>query len=106
MNNACSDSRAPYDILPWAEQPFYYPDLDYGPYWGIIDRPGPGADIKEAALTAGSQLQEGTPMVPYAATGPRQSVRPVVFAYNETHNATVFARCTSVFGEVWNDRLL
>uniref|UniRef100_A0A7S1U7T1 EGF-like domain-containing protein n=1 Tax=Phaeomonas parva TaxID=124430 RepID=A0A7S1U7T1_9STRA len=41
----------------------------------------------------------GTPMPPYAATGPRQYVRPFVITVNGTHNATVYEWCTSVKGQ-------
>ncbi len=45
------------------------------------------------------QAPDGTPLVPYAATGMRQFAKAFIYGYNGTHNATLYEYCTSVFGE-------
>jgi hypothetical protein len=102
-----------------------YPDGRYAPdfkianrtnaYYGILDK---GEHIEVGRLLAndsysapgkfGRVAPDGTPIVPYAKTGPRQYVRNVsseeafrlglVRYGNYTINMTVYERCTSVYG--------
>lgn len=41
----------------------------------------------------------GTAEFPYAATGPIQYAQRFFYSFNNTHNATLVASCTSVWGE-------
>ena len=41
----------------------------------------------------------GTPLFPYAATGSIQYAQKFFYSFNSTHNATLLASCTSVYGE-------
>eukprot|EP00602_Paraphysomonas_sp_CaronLab_P006179 CAMPEP_0185022774 /NCGR_PEP_ID=MMETSP1103-20130426/5476_1 /TAXON_ID=36769 /ORGANISM="Paraphysomonas bandaiensis, Strain Caron Lab Isolate" /LENGTH=939 /DNA_ID=CAMNT_0027554999 /DNA_START=122 /DNA_END=2940 /DNA_ORIENTATION=- len=95
------DHQYPYDILPFPEQPFYYPDSDVGPYWAVFDKgeaPLPGEIDWE------DMPPHGTPMAPYSASGPLQFVRSFSYSFNYTHNATLLESCTSVWSEPNRDK--
>ncbi|CAM9574615.1 unnamed protein product, partial [Discosporangium mesarthrocarpum] len=85
------DSQPPWDILPYSEQPYYHPDPELGPYFGVFEKGATGLRCVISTV--------GVPMPPRMATAPRQYVRPFVFQYNDTHNATLYEWCTSVAGE-------
>ena len=107
------DRLYPYDILPYSQQSFYWPDSTYGPYFGIFDR-GFVTDIKERRNTNRSivldwylnRSADGTPMFPYAATGTMQYAKPYIYSFNGSHNATLYEYCTSVFAEPTRGKVL
>lgn len=91
-----------WDKDKWWRQPYYSPN-ENDTYFGIIDK---GAEVP---LLRSELAPPGTPMVPFAATGPRQYVRKIE-QVNGTINGTVlhgvvYERCTSVKGEVTRDKL-
>eukprot|EP01041_Mallomonas_annulata_P005967 gene5966-12038_t len=91
------DKYYPFDILPAAEQTHYYPDPEYGPYWGIVNKDFDRND--HSALSFKNHPPPYTPIVPYAAKGPMQYARKFVFTFNSTVNGTLYQWCTSVRGE-------
>ena len=90
------DRAYPYRILPFSEQDSYYPDSAVGPYWSIFPK-------HEAPLPGELHYQDtapkGTPIYPYAASGPLQFVKAFTYSFNYTHNATLYELCTSVWAE-------
>lgn len=86
---------APFDAKPWGAQTYYYPDPSGQPYWGILDKDSP---LPPPGFPS-SHVTPGTPLYPYAATGPRQWARSFVYRYNTSHNATLLQSCVSVRGE-------
>lgn len=106
------DSITPYDILPYSQQPYYWPDSSFGPYYGIVSKDFAATHRNKSHYTGdGGSLNlslaaEGTPIFPYAATGVMQYAKPFSFPYNATHNATLVASCMSVFGEPTRGRTL
>lgn len=93
----------PFDVLPYINQSFYWPDGHF-PYYGIHDL---GLNISNSSLRLLDDAPpEGTPMFPYAATGPMQYARPHIFDVDENTSATVYERCTSVYGEPTRGRLV
>jgi len=88
------DDSFPYEIKGYSEQSYYYPDEDYGPYFGILDK-GQSFD-EEKQLNS---LYEGMPMGMYQGIAPRQWVKGWTYYYNGTHSAVVYERCTSVWGQ-------
>eukprot|EP01035_Chromulina_nebulosa_P018558 gene18558-24281_t len=95
-------STYPYDILPYSDQPYYWPNRDRGPYYPIQNK---NFD-KNPLLNYSDFAIDGTPEVPYAATGPYQYVKSFVYEFNSTHNATVYEYCLSVSGEPTRGKLL
>eukprot|EP00981_Chlorochromonas_danica_P008064 scaffold1949_cov176-Ochromonas_danica.AAC.7 len=93
------ESDYPYSILPYSQQPYYWPKTDssFAPYFGIFDKSWSTKTNK--SLSWDNQAASGTPVVPYAATGPLQSVLHFVYELNSTHNATIYEYCTSVYAE-------
>lgn len=88
--------------MPYSEQDYYWPDSNFGPYFGILNKDTSqygDTDIANSSLSRLKTSPEGTPMFPYAATGSMQYAKPFIYEFNETHNATLFEYCTSVFGE-------
>ncbi|CAM9803760.1 unnamed protein product, partial [Phaeothamnion confervicola] len=87
----------PWDVLPWADQPYRYYQANFPDYYGIFDSPAAAA----AAFAADPNYRPaaGEPVAPYAASALRQWVRPFQLALNATHNSTLLGRCTSVKGE-------
>lgn len=95
------DINYPYSILPPKDQKHYYPDADYGPYYNIFIKDRDSSE--NMALYGPIRLDEESPMIgtamfPYAASAPRQYVRPFVYDFNTTR-AILLQRCTSVFAE-------
>lgn len=90
------DINYPFEILPFHEQPYYWPNLRYGMHWDILDR-GDRPDAGELAYE--DHPDTGTPIVPYAATGPLQYVSNYVYEFNSSHSGLLYERCTSVFAE-------
>lgn len=88
-------SMAPFDVKPWGDQAYYYPDPSGVPYWGILDQ---GSPLPPPSFPK-SLVSPGTPLFPYAGSGPRQYARQFVYRYNGTHNATLVESCMSVKGE-------
>ena len=103
------DQYYPFKVLPYRDQKFYWPDSDHGPYWDIkpkdFDKNPYHVNAKTGEKEYNVKLKwdevaaVGTPMYPYAATGPMQYAKPFVYSFNSTHNATLYEHCTSVFGE-------
>jgi hypothetical protein len=91
------DVNSPYSILPMNKQPYHYPDYDTGPYFNIFPK-GKIPDAGNFSWTFHLPVW-GTPMVPFAATGPLQYVRSHSFYYNISTNITIYESCTSVFAE-------
>eukprot|EP00957_Ditylum_brightwellii_P129415 9872412-Ditylum_brightwellii.AAC.1 len=100
------------DILPFKEQEGYTPDSENPLYFGIVD------DAKHFVyglrkrylenevygedgnrIWIQSEVPDGTPIAPNAATGPRQYARPRQIAYNDTTTLEVWEWCISVKGE-------
>lgn len=89
----------PFDVLPYDQQQYYWPDRHNGPYWNILPL---GQKGSEGAIFHEHHFKfapVGTPEFPYAATGPMQWARTFLYQYNETVTATLVERCTSVWGE-------
>lgn len=61
--------NAPFPILPYSKQDYYWPDMKYGPYWPIQPR---DFDSSTQSLSYTQFAATGTPEVPYAASGPWQ----------------------------------
>jgi hypothetical protein len=92
------DDFSPFELRPWGEQPYYYPDPDNGRAWSILDKgQAPPAGFKHMGP------RPGTPVFPYAATAPRQYARPFVYRYNGSHSALLHEYCLSVKGEPTRD---
>mmetsp|Transcript_27752 Transcript_27752/g.35909 ORF Transcript_27752/g.35909 Transcript_27752/m.35909 type:complete len:428 (-) Transcript_27752:1081-2364(-) len=102
------DPYEPFDPYHDRQQKWFAPNFNRenrsNNYYGIIDR---GTHIEIAGATA----PDGTPMVPYAKTGPNQWVRNA--SYEEAlrlgldiHNVSVYERCTSVYGVPTRNTLL
>jgi hypothetical protein len=107
-NHIKRDIYYPFHIVPYSSQEYYWPDSENGPYFGIkpkgyeqnnyeIDF----VDMSETSTTLNYEdvASSGTPMAPYAATGPMQYVREFTYVFNATHSATVKESCTSVYAE-------
>ncbi|CBN78621.1 conserved unknown protein [Ectocarpus siliculosus] len=97
-NDLERDQDSPWDVLPYAEQPNYYPDGEFARYYGVHTKGDIGS--REALFSVGS------PLPPYMATAPRQHVRRYVHAFNDTHSAVLYEWCTSVLGEPTRDTTL
>lgn len=80
------------DILPYSQQPYYTYNYMARPYYPIL--PHDHYRFNRSIIA-----QEGVPMFPYAATGPRQYAMRFIYPYNSSYNATLYDYCTSVFGE-------
>jgi len=120
----------PFEPTDDRRQKWYAPDFTRGnttnAYYGILDR---GEHIEVGRLLGngsrfsspgkyGQTSPDGTPIVPYAKTGPRQFVRnvsadeamllglPFNFSRPWELNVTVYERCTSVYGEPTRGTLL
>ena len=100
-NHLERDINYPFNILDPSEQRHYYPDEVYGPYYNIFikDRDSSAnMDIFGPIKLDEEVPPEGTAMFPFAASAPRQYVRPFIYQFNGTR-ASLLQRCTSVFGE-------
>lgn len=98
------ETFSPYTILPAGQQPYYWPESGFGPYFGIMDKSWTANPNN--TLVYREQAAQGTPVVPYAATGLRQSVQNFVYVFNATHNATIYEYCTSVYADPTRGKLL
>lgn len=101
-NTSTAGRFYPFKIVPYSSQEYYWPDDQHGPYFGIFDRGDMGSNGSStftSSLTEEDLVASGTPLVPFAATGLMQSVRPYIFTFNGSHNATLYERCTSAFAE-------
>ena len=96
------NSIFPFEVLPYSQQPYYWPDTTNGPYYNIFTRGHRDLYTKEGA-PKGIQMNDlvavGTAIFPYAATGPMQYARRFFYSFNSSHNGTLLEWCTSVFGE-------
>jgi len=94
------DEFYPFDLVPYVDQEYYWPDNTHGPYFGIFDR-----DFSSSSTILNRELQysdtapPGSPLPPFAATGLMQYAQSFSYSFNDTHNATLYERCTSVFAE-------
>lgn len=102
------DTTAPYDILPYSQQDHYWPDSNYGPYYGILGKDFVRTQLRNRTVTNSYDGAEslnlttpadGTPIYPYAASGPLQYAQVFIFPLNATHNVSLIASCMSVFAE-------
>ena len=89
----------PFGVLPYYRQKYYWPDPTNGPYWNILKKvDNPEIEYKKK-IAYSAKPPVGTPEFPYAASGPIQYAQKFFYSFNSTHNATLVASCTSVFGE-------
>lgn len=103
----------PFDILPYSQQDFYWPDSSFGPYFGILPKNSLNSSTRITANLAAKNFQNlnlslapvGEPIFPYAATGPLQYARVLVYPYNATHNVTLVESCMSVEAEPTRGRI-
>lgn len=86
-------------MIPYIDQPYYWPDNSHGPYYGIFDKDIALHTNKLKHLSSEDTAPPGTPMVPYAATGLMQHVRPFIYTFNDSVNATLYEHCTSAYAE-------
>jgi len=100
------------DILPFEEQPGYTPDVDNPLYFGIVHNAHEFvANLRKVYLEneiydgdgsriwIASDIPDGTPIAPEAATAPRQYAQLKHIQYNETVTLDVWEWCSSVEGE-------
>ena len=109
------DTVFPFSILPYSQQQAYWPDSQNGPYFTIKPKdfslnpyytdPQDGSVDYNKRLNYQNKAPVGTPIFPYAATGPMQFAKPFQYSFNSTHNATLLEECTSVFGEPTRGKL-
>jgi hypothetical protein len=113
-----------------AGQNYYWPDQRHGPYFppvpaGFVKLPQgyelrvdveggfPAKEIMSTKplwaanvpLAKMPQPAIGDAEFPFSAVGPLEYARPFRIILNSTYNATVFMRCTSVFGEPTRGRI-
>ena len=114
------DTLYPFDELPYRQQRFYWPDSEYGPYdqppYEDVKVSYPAYPIMEKGFSEDedapklnqftSRAEVGSPLFPFAATGPMQYARPFVYQFNETYNATLMEKCTSVKAEPTRGKIL
>ena len=106
-------------ILPYQQQPGYTPDTNNPLYFGIVydanefvsslrrrylDQEVYDDDGKR--IWVQSDVLEGTPIAPNAATGPRQFARIRQVQYNESSTLDVWEWCSSVEGEPTRGNLI
>jgi phosphoribosylformylglycinamidine (FGAM) synthase-like amidotransferase family enzyme len=104
------------DVLPYGQQNRYTPDPDYPLYFGIVnDADKFVSDLRNKYLSNSvydedgdriwiqSDVPDGTPIAPYAATAPRQYAKRRRIEYNETLTLDMWEWCTSVEGEPTRD---
>jgi hypothetical protein len=98
--------------LPFREQKGYTPDPDQPLYFGIQDDAEEFVnelhrkcteqgvyDEKGHQIWLASTVADGTPIVPKAASAPRQYARMKTVKYNQTTELEVWEWCVSVKGE-------
>ncbi|KAG5189572.1 hypothetical protein JKP88DRAFT_259972 [Tribonema minus] len=90
-------AKAPWGVLPYAEQDYFYYNGSGATDYGVLTP----EQVALAAKERPAEIADGTPQVPYAATGLRQYVRPFSFSpdWAKGKAVTLSERCTSVFGE-------
>lgn len=93
-------SLFPFDVKPYVHQPYYYPNQEKGPWFGIYPKDS------QLNLSFSDKPPLGTPIYPYAATGLKQYVRPVPYIFNESLKVMIYEWCTSVFGEPTRNQIL
>lgn len=94
------NESAPFNILPYSMQPYYWPDQTNGPYWEIQQKGFDGSgNFLSKSLKYTEKPPDGTPQMPYAGTGPLQYARKFHYAFNNTHSALIWEYCVSVFAE-------
>lgn len=104
-------------ILPFEYQPGYTPKIDLPYYFGIVDNAVALVkelkaqyldrmvyDNKGNRIWLRSNISDGTPIAPNAATGPRQYARELAFNFTNNITLNVWEWCTSVKGEPTRDR--
>lgn len=100
------------DVLPFQDQPGYTPERENTLYFGIVeDAEEFVSQLKKKFLENDiydesgdriwirSEVPEGTPIAPNAATGPRQYAKLRHIPYNKTLTVEVWEWCVSVKGE-------
>jgi len=118
------DTIYPFDILPYSQQQYYWPDSTQGPHWNILTKDWNlkqggkhemvSTDVATFPIGTGLNPNEpdganykyqskygdspALPEFPYAATGPIQYAKQFTFQYNSSHNVTLAEWCLSVFG--------
>ena len=105
------ETSFPFNVLPYRNQTWYWADDDRGPYYDIREKGYSGSygtdmTAKEKKDEFENVAPEGTPMVPYAATGPMQFVKKFTFVADSQKNATMYERCTNVEAEPTRGLLL
>jgi hypothetical protein len=114
-----ADSEVAYQaILPYEEQEGYTPSSENSLYFGIVSNATEfvsrmqGLYLNNEVLDeAGnrvwiqSNVSDGTPIAPHAATGPLQYAQLKTIPYNETYNVEVWEWCTHGVGEPTRGRL-
>lgn len=75
---------ANFTILPYLDQPYYWPGPNghYGPYWPIRPKDYYSSHGMSAILNESAVVAAGTPLFPYAATGPRQVTNIALWFWN------------------------
>lgn len=100
------------DISPFHQQPGYTPDTSNTLYFGIVYNASAFVSVLQQRFLVNhlydksgnriwikSEIPDGTPIAPYAATGPRQFAQLKKLRYNETTEVSIWEWCTSVEGE-------
>ena len=106
-------------VLPYQQQQGYTPDPDQPLYFGIVrDANNLVASLREKYLLNAihdekgdriwiqSDIPDGTPIAPFAATSLRQYAKKKRIDYNDTFTIDVWEWCVSVEGEPTRDTLL
>lgn len=107
------------EVLPFKDQNGYTPDSKHSHYFGIVDDAelfvhemrekyleDKVRDEKGNLVWIQSDVPDGTPIAPAAATGPRQYARLRQVQYNQTTLLDVWEWCVTAKGEPTRDRLL
>lgn len=107
----------PFKIKDYRDQPFYWPNPSQGVQFNILPRDfyinsthnqffNPDGTPNEAAPRYSDQASWGTPIPNFAKTAPGQRVRSFNWKFNETHSATLYEYCVSVYAEPTRGKLV
>ena len=107
------------EVLPYKDQPGYTPDPDYPLYFGIVDDALTFVeDLRQKFLFKEtydddrnriwlqSEVKDGTPIAPNAATALRQYARPRKVIFNSTTTLEVWEWCVSAVGSPTRNKLI
>jgi len=114
------------EILPFQQQPGYTPDDQHPLYFGIVfdadiflsslrdkyetdaeyDDDGNRVWLQSSSSSSLFAVLDGTPIAPFAATGPRQFARKRRMPFNSTLTLDVWEWCLSVQGNPTRNRLI